>query len=241
MAESLFSKFRTLTVGNMHAFLNAAMAECAPDVLDQRVRDLEEAKGVMERNASDAIGRVASTKAVVKNLQLQIERDTQHIDWLLGDDDTANDKLAEPIANRVTRANKDLLRAKESVVTAQATAESLDTLVRTICARHVELVNRARELRRLDAETKANEQAADTLQQASVMMSDLGTGTASIDDQEQKLLERNASSKARLDRATSGMGASGTGDGVDKAIANIEAQQFIASRKAAIAAKNTAP
>src|SRR5512142_2884877 len=110
---SLWQKIRTLTLGNLHELLDAAIDLNSVAACKQYVRDLEEAKDKMRDQAAAARGRLGQSQAAVATLEHQIATDTEHAQLLLDDDDPSNDGDAQKLMEGVVQ-KQELLETKQA-------------------------------------------------------------------------------------------------------------------------------
>jgi phage shock protein A len=223
---SIWQKIRTLTLGNLHELLDAAIDLNSVAACKQYVRDLEEAKDKMRDQAAAARGRFAQAQAAVATLEHQIETDTEHAQLLLDDDDASNDGDAQKLMEGVVQ-KQELLAAKQSELASnKQVSDALGEAVRKITAKHAEMVNNVRKLEALEQQTKAKEQASEALKAAGKIAS--STDGVSIDSAEQRLRDRAAAADAKFDDAMSDM----SGGSVQESVQAAKAKQLIAQMRA---------
>ena len=232
---SLFSKARTITLGNLHTLLDAALDLNSVGAVKQHVRDLEGAKAQIQGEAAKARGHVASAQGEVNAIELKIKTDEEHIDLILGDDDPTNDRVAEKLQVQVIGYQDELKDKLEQLAVAQKTAEALADATRKICAKHAEMVSTVRRLERMESTAKAKEDAAAALKQAGSAAS--AAGEVSVDNIQQRMHDRSAVADEQFKDA---MGT--VSDSAEETVAQIQAKQMIAARRAKLAAaKNGGP
>lgn len=223
---SLWQKIRTLTLGNLHELLDAAIDLNSVAACKQYVRDLEEAKDKMRDQAAAARGRLGQSQAAVATLEHQIATDTEHAQLLLDDDDPSNDGDAQKLMEGVVQ-KQELLETKQAqLATDKQVSEALGEAVRKITAKHAEMVNNVRRLESLEQQTKAQEQATDALKAAGKIAN--STDGVSVDDVEQRLRDRAAASSEKFKDAMSDM----SGGSVAESVQAAKAKQLIAQMRA---------
>ncbi len=222
----ILSKLRTLTLGNLHELLDAAIDLNSVAACKQHIRDLESAKEKIVDDAAVAKGRVGQVEGDIKATQMKIDTDTEHAQLLLDDDDPSNDGDAQKLMERVV-ANQESLETKQAdLVTAKQTAEALAQAANKIAAKHAEMVRNVRRLEDLERTTKAKEQATAAIKNAAGAAG--AAGEVSIDNIEQRLKDRSVAVDAKF-QATLGT----MGDSVEESVQAAKAKQLIAKMRAA--------
>lgn len=230
MAESLASKVSTLIRGNVHELLDKLIDLNSMAAVKQHVRDLETASEQIDRNAAVAKGRVKQAEGEIAEIQKGIAKDNGKIDLILGDDDDTNDDLALPIQKRVKAAEEEVASKQEDLVTLKKTADALGQASAKLHAKTEEMIKQCKRLADMERTAAAQEQASSALKAAN---SAAAVGSkASIDNVAQKIRDRSAAAGAVFDQQMGEMASSG-----DDAVADIEAKQALAARKAALKAK----
>lgn len=227
---SIWQKIRTLTLGNIHELLDAAIDLNSVAACKQYVRDLEEAKDKMRTEAAAARGRLGQSQAAVTTLEHQIATDTEHAQLLLDDDDASNDADAERLMEGVVTKNELVETKKAQLATDKQVSDALGDAVRKITAKHAEMVNNVRRLEALEAQTKAQEQATAALKQAGKLAN--ATDGVSVDNVEQRLRDRAAASSEQFKDAMSDM----SGGSVQESVTAAKAKKLIAEMRAKKAA-----
>ncbi len=227
---SIWQKIRTLTLGNIHELLDAAIDLNSVAACKQYVRDLEEAKDKMRDQAAAARGRLGQSQAAVATLEHQIATDTEHAQLLLDDDDASNDADAERLMEGVVTKTELLETKKTQLATDKQVSDALGEAVRKITAKHAEMVNNVRRLEALEQQTKAQEQATAALKQAGKLAN--ATDGVSVDNVEQRLRDRAAASSEQFKDAMSDM----SGGSVQESVTAAKAKKLIAEMRAKKAA-----
>mgnify|MGYP001567368789 CR=1 FL=1 len=223
---SILQKLRTLTLGNLHELLDAALDLNSVAACKQYVRDLEEAKDKMRDQAAAARGRLGQSQAQVATLEAQIATDTEHAELLISDDDESNDDDAQRLMEGVIGKQELLATKQTQLATDKQVAEALGEAVRKITAKHAEMVNNVRRLESLEQQTKAQEQATAALKQAGKLAS--SADGVSVDDVEQRLRDRAAASGEKFKDAMADV----SGGSVAESVQAAKAKQLIAKMRA---------
>lgn len=209
---SFVEKVRLVVLGTAHDLLDRAIDMNSPSALRQYTRDLEEA---LERLRSEAAIQAAQVRTLERekgDVQEKLIVREAAVSKLLnaGQRDAAKLKAAE-IVN---------LRSRSEQLTTQVAAQgtvsnNLDQAVAKLEARHSDMLNRVRDLERLDRESKAKEHAADAVRAANRLVD--GGADLSIDAIESHMRERNDVANEKFERA---MGSASTvAEDADKAAA----------------------
>ncbi|HTM68483.1 MAG TPA: PspA/IM30 family protein [Candidatus Binatia bacterium] len=223
---SIWQKIRTLTLGNLHELLDAAIDLNSVAACKQYVRDLEEAKDKMRDEAAAARGRLGQSQAAVATLEHQIETDTEGAQLLLDDGDDSNDGDAQKLMEGVVQKQELLETKKAQLATDKQVADALGDAVRKITSKHAEMVNNVRRLESLEQQTKAQEQATAALKQAGKIAN--STDGVSVDNVEQRLRDRAAASSEKFKDAMADV----SGGSVQESLQSAKAKQLIAQMRA---------
>ena len=223
---SIWDKIRTLTLGNLHQLLDAAIDLNSVAACKQYVRDLEEAKDKMRDQAAAARGRLGQSQAQVATLEHQIETDTEGAQLLLDDGDDSNDADAQKLMEGVVQKTELLTTKQAQLATDKQVSDALGEAVRKITSKHAEMVNNVRRLEALEQQTKAQEQATSALKQAGKLAN--GTDGVSIDNVEQRLRDRAAASGEKFKDAMADV----SGGSVQESLQAAKAKQLIAAMRA---------
>ena len=223
---SIWDKIRTLTLGNLHQLLDAAIDLNSVAACKQYVRDLEEAKDKMRDQAAAARGRLGQSQAQVATLEHQIETDTEGAQLLLDDGDDSNDADAQKLMEGVVQKTELLTTKQAQLPTDKQVSDALGEAVRKITSKHAEMVNNVRRLEALEQQTKAQEQATSALKQAGKLAN--GTDGVSIDNVEQRLRDRAAASGEKFKDAMADV----SGGSVQESLQAAKAKQLIAAMRA---------
>ncbi len=222
----ILSKLRTLTLGNLHELLDAAIDLNSVAACKQYVRDLEEAKDKMRNEAASARGRVGQSESAVTTLEHQIATDTEHAQLLLDDDDPSNDGDAQSLMEGVVQKQELLEGKKAELANNKQVADALGEAVRKITAKHAEMVANVRKLSDLQKQTEAKEQAAAALKAAGKIAN--AADGVSIDSAEQRLRDRAAAVNEQFKDALTDV----SGGSVKESVTSAKAKQLIAEMRA---------
>lgn len=229
----LFSKARTLVMGNLHALLDKAIDLNSVEAVKQHIRDLEEALEDLQDSAATAAGAVRTAQRETQALEAQMRELDRCIEILLSDDDATNDNQALPLQARLDGLTDRLTAKRSEFVAAQTAAAQLGDAAAQLRAKHASMVEQVNTLEAMERGAKAKEQAADAIRAAGRVA---GNGTdASVDNIRERIQRRSDVSDEKFARA---MGDLGAATGKDVALATAAAR--LAERKAALAAKRAA-
>lgn len=193
---SLFSKVRVVTLGALNDLLDKAIDMNSPSALRQHVRDLEQAISQLENEQAAAPGRATTIKRQIKQTNDSIELGIKKIKEYQTNN---NEGAARAKAKEVVELKKQLSTQEASLEVQNKTFADLTRGLDTLKANHSLMVNRIRELERLDRDTKVKEETAKAAKAASQVLS-LGS-EISIDNIEEKMRERNDVANSKFDSA----------------------------------------
>ncbi len=225
IVATVMEKLRTIVLGNVHAFLDAAIDASSIPAIKQNIRDMEEAIETLETEAINAEGEMNVAKEKQTTLQAQADELNTNIDLILGDGDETNDSQAVLLEARLTGVKEALDAANEEVATYKETMDSVDKVVNALKAK---LEVMMRQLGVLEAQEKtsgAKKKAAEAIQ-AAIKLTGAQT---SIDNVAQRVNKKSHIADAKLRRAMGGMESSLD---EDKLLADARAK--IEARKAAL-------
>jgi len=195
----IFQKLRVITLGNLHELLNKTIDLNSPAVLEQYIRDLEDAITSMKNEAATQAGLIRTLEREVGDLQHNIDSETDLVKRILAGSAANKDTASRIHAANVVRMQKELPEKQAQLETQRKTSAAIDDAVAKLDAKHADMVNQARSLRRLDRETKAKEHAAGAMEAAGKIVSDIDG--ASIDDIKGKMQERHDVADVKFERA----------------------------------------
>jgi phage shock protein A len=226
----LFRKARALVLGQTSAILDRVIDLDSVPVVEQYVRDLEEAIKTVTRSAAEAMGQVDGQNRKIAALNEHIDQKKADAKLLFTDDDTDNDKDGETILEHVANCKDELQGFTDELQELEATAEGLAKTKERMKAKHGEMMRRLVNLRRMDRTTKAKERAADAIQAAGSAMS--GADSTSVDNLVERMQSRSDAANAVLNDAMGSMT-----DSTEESVAKARAKQRIAQMKAELLGK----
>lgn len=197
--STFLQKVRLITLGAVHDLLDRKIDMNSPSVLRQYTRDLEDALEKMHNETAIAGGRVRTLKREAGDLESRIASGTSQIQRLLASTDADRENRAREQGSVVVRLQQTLETNKQELVSAVANLSSLETAVANLEAKHRDIVERVRDLERLDRSTKSMEAAADALNQAGRLVQ--SGADVSVDDVQARMRERNDVATEKFTRA----------------------------------------
>lgn len=193
---SFVQKLRVVTLGTVHDLLDRAIDLNSPSALRQYTRDLEDALDKMRNEAAVQAGQVRTFEREKGDLENKIAVGKQTITKL---QETGHPDLARIKATEIVAAQSQLEKTTTDLAGQQKASADIDLALSKVEAKHAEMVNRVRELERLDRDTKSKEQTAGALAAAGRLVS--GGADMSIDDVESRMRQRNDVASEKFSRA----------------------------------------
>lgn len=194
--STFLQKLRTVTLGTAHDLLDKAIDLNSPSALRQYVRDLEDALDRLRNEAAVAAGQIRTMEREKGDYESTITYCTQTAQRYVN---SGKQDLARIEASKVLRAKENLARVTSQLETQHTTSSNLDNAVALLDAKHTDMVQRVRDLERIDRDSKAKEQAAGALSAAGKLVS--GGADISVDDIESKMRARNDVANEKFSRA----------------------------------------
>lgn len=221
----LFQKARVAALSAAHGLLDKVVDMNSIGAVKQYVRDLENAVEDLEDAAAVANGHVRTVKRDADQLRFQIQELNRNIDFILADNNPANDSLAKPLEARLIGLEQRLSSKEEEIAAAEKTAEALNQAVPPLRARYETMVQQVQRLEAMERAAKAKESAVQAMRQAGRLAS--AGADISVDDVSQRIQRRADVADARFQRAMGDMG-----DQVEKDLILAQAEARLAQRKA---------
>lgn len=225
--QSIFSKIRSITLGNLHSLLDFAKSLNTVADYEQYLRDLRTGRDQLDKQAAAGRGRKKFLDQQIATAKARCSEADEQINLLLGDDDPSNDHFANPLQVQYDSIMKQIEAAEAELVTVSQVVSQYDEAVQRIDVRYVEADAKLSTIRLMEQGTNAKEKAAKALDGLDFGSAPDTTGA------EARLAERasvadNALSRS-LDRMSGAIGGATT--------AEAAAAAAIAKRRAAISAK----
>lgn len=193
---SFLAKLRVVTLGNVHDLLDKAIDMNSSSVIRQYTRDLEDALDRMKNEAAVQAGTVRTLQREKVELEGRIKTTEATIRNLM---DSGHQDLARPKAADLVRMRARFGTYDGDIATAVKSSHDIDVAVANLEAKHASMVDRVRELERLDRDTKARNSAATTLAAAGRLVK--GGADISVDDVESRMRRGNDVAQERFSRA----------------------------------------
>lgn len=203
MAESIFSKARTLILGNAHSLIDMAIDKTSVSCLKQHLRDLEKAVEDIDEEDSKHIGDIKTEQEIIAELDARIKEVEENIYLILNDGDDSND--GEAITQGVTLEGLEAEKEERQ--------KTLDDLLETktksqqvlnlLKAKQAEMKRDIIALERSKRTTEASNRSADAISKAAEM---LGKNTSvSVDNIAERIKRDKNIADAKLDKALEGI------------------------------------
>lgn len=223
--ETLRQKARVLSLAWLHQVADAAIDTHSIPVVQQHIRDLEQAISDLREAEAQNAGAIAGLNRQISQLHQQEAILNTQADALLQLNPPRED-LAATVEQRLEEVENNLTPLNNQLEKAQSIQAQYEQAMSAIEAKHRTMMNQLRTLQSLDASASAEDRAAHALHAVS---SALG-GTASIDDITSRIQSRSDIAHARLQQEMGGF--TPQPDPVADVLAQSAMQQRIAARKA---------
>ncbi len=195
----LLAKIRIVALGSAHDLLDKAIDLNSPSALRQYVRDLEDALDKLRNEAAVQAGQVRTMTRELGDLQHNIETETELVKRILAGTSPNKDTIARTKGTAIVGWQKEIPQRQQELEDQKKAATAIDEAVAKLDAKHTQMVQRVRELERIDRQTKAKESAASALSSSGGLVS--GGVDISIDSVEQKMRARKDVADEKFDRA----------------------------------------
>lgn len=224
----LFQKARVAALSTAHSLLDKIVDMNSIGAVKQHVRDLENALEDLEDAAAIAAGHVRTVQRDADQVRFQIKELNQNIDFILSDNNPANDHLARPLEARLIGLEQRASTKDDEIVTGQKSAQALSEAVSALRARYQNMAEQLHRLEAMDKGAKAKESAVEAMRQAGRLAS--AGGNVSIDAVADRIQRRADVADAKFERALGDMSGQ-----VEKDVVLAQAEARLAQRKARLA------
>jgi len=223
--ETLRQKARVLSLAWLHQIADAAIDTHSIPVVQQHIRDLEQAMSDLREAQTQNAGAIAGLNRQISQLHQQEAVLNTQADALLQLNPPRED-LAATVEQRLEEVETNLTPLNNQLEKAQAIQAQYEQAMSAIDAKHTTMMRQLSTLQSLDTSASAEDRAAQALHAVS---SALG-GTASIDDITARIQSRSDVAHARLQQEMGGF--TPQSDPVADVLAQSAMQQRLAARKA---------
>lgn len=195
----IFSKLRVIALGDIHSLLDKAIDMNSVPVLEQYVRDIETALDQLRNQAAVQAGGIRTLDREIGDIQHNIETQTDLVKKIMAGTSPNKETLARAKGTQIVQWQKDLPERQAQLELQRKNSAQIDSAVAALDLKHTTMVNQVRNLRRMDATTKAQEHAAASLNQAGHLVS--GANGVNVDDLQHKMQERSDVANEKFTRA----------------------------------------
>jgi phage shock protein A len=223
--ETLRQKARVLSLAWLHQIADAAIDTHSIPVVQQHIRDLEQAMSDLREAQAQNAGAIVGLIRQISQLHQQEAMLNTQADALLQLNPPRED-LAATVEQRLEEVENNLTPLNNQLEKAQAIQAQYEQAMSAIDAKHTTMMRQLSTLQSLDTSASAEDRAAQALHAVS---SALG-GTASIDDITARIQSRSDVAHARLQQEMGGF--TPQSDPVADVLAQSAMQQRLAARKA---------
>jgi phage shock protein A len=227
----LFQKARIAALSTAHALLDKIVDMNSIGAVKQYVRDLENSLDDLEDAAATATGHLRTVQRDSIQVQSQVKELNRNINFILSDNNPANDHLAKPLEARLIGLEQRFTSKNEEIDSSQKTAQALNEAVSTLQTRYQSMVEQLQRLEAMDTAAKAKENAVQAMRSAGRITA-AGT-TVSVDAVADRIQRRSDVADAKFEQAMGEMS-----DQVEKDVVLAQAEARLAERKARLALPN---
>ena len=223
--ETLRQKARVLSLAWLHQVADAAIDTHSIPVVQQHIRDLEQAMSDLREAQAQNAGAIAGLNRQIGQLHQQEAVLNTQADALLQLNPPRED-LASTVEQRLEEVENSLTPLNNQLEKSQAIQAQYEQAMSALDAKHTSMMRQLSTLQSLDTSASAEDRAARALHSVS---SALG-GTASIDDITARIQSRSDVAHARLQQEMGGF--TPQPDPVADVLAQSAMQQRLAARRA---------
>ncbi len=224
----LFAKARIAALSSAHALLDKVIDLNSIGAVKQYIRDLESALDDLEDAAATATGHLRTVQRDAVQLQSQTKELNQNIDFILSDNNPANDHLAKPLEARLIGLEQRYKSKDEEIAAAQKTAQALNEACSALQTKYQGMVEQLQRLEAMDTAARAKENAVQAMRNAGRISS--AAGSVSIDAVSDRIQRRADIADAKFEQAMGEMSGQ-----VEKDVVLAQAEARLLQRKARLA------
>lgn len=221
----LFQKARIAALSSAHALLDKIVDMNSIGAVKQYIRDLESSLEDLEDASATAAGHLRTIQRDSIQLDSHIKELNRNIDFILGDNNPANDHLAKPLEARLIGLEERTRSKNEEIAAGQKTSQALSEAVSTLQAKYQTMVEQLQRLEAMDRAAKAKEGAAEAMRSMGRITS--AGGRVSVDAIAERIQRRSDVADAKFEQAMGEMS-----DQVEKDVVLAQAEARLEQRKA---------
>lgn len=211
--SSILQKLRTITLSNVHSFLDAAKGLNSIGEFEQYIRDIEKARNMLDDQAAASRSDVDTLPLDIATMESKCDEANTNIEILLGDDDESNDYLAGPLEAKLMQLEGQIEAKSTQLQNAQIELSKYQDAVSKLDITLTTAKGKLAVLRDLN-------QAAKGKARANKALSGISIGEMpDMDNVEQRLRRQAAVDGNALDRTLKQVSGSSTGGAVEATIA----------------------
>lgn len=224
----LFQKARVAALSSAHSLLDKIIDLNSIGAVKQYVRDLENALEDLEDAAATAAGHLRTVQRDAIQLRSQAKELNQNIDFIISDDNPANDHLARPLEARLIGLEQRIKGKDEEMTEGQKSSLALNQAVSALQAKYHSMIEQMQRLEAMDAAARAKESAVEAMRNAGRISST--AGNVSIDAVADRIQRRSDVADAKFEQAMGEMSSQ-----VEKDVVLAQAEARLEQRKARLA------
>jgi phage shock protein A len=224
----LFQKARVAALSSAHALLDKIIDLNSVGAVKQYVRDLENALEDLEDAAATEAGHLRTVQRDSVQIQSQMKELNQNIDFILSDNNPANDHLAKPLEARLIGLEQRNSAKNEEMQSTQKSSQALGEAVSTLQVKYQSMVEQLQRLEAMDTAAKAKENAVEAMRNVGRITS--AGGNVSVDAVADRIQRRSDVADAKFEQAMGEMSGQ-----LEKDVVLAQAEARLEQRKARLA------
>jgi len=230
----LFQKARIAALSSAHSLLDKIIDLNSIGAVKQYIRDLESALEDLQDAAATESGHLRTVQRDSIQLQSQIKELNQNIDFILSDNNPANDHLAKPLEARLIGLEQRMNAKNEEFASTQKSSQALNEAVSNLQAKYQSMVEQLQRLEAMDTAAKAKERAVEAMRNVGRVSS--AAGSVSVDAVADRIQRRSDIADAKFEQAMGEMSGQ-----VEKDVVLAQAESRLEQRKARLALSSPEP
>lgn len=199
----IFAKLRVIALGNIHSLLDEQIDMNSIPVLEQYIRDIEQALDGMRNEAAVQAGGIRTFQREIGDMQHRIETETELVKKIMAGSAPNKETVARSKSAQILQWQKELPDMQAQFQQLQTNSAEADKAVAALDAKHAQMINQLRSLKRTDAMAKAQEHSAAALTSASKLVN--GVNGMNVDDLQARIQGRAHVAQEKFERAMGGI------------------------------------
>jgi phage shock protein A len=230
----LFQKARVAALSAAHSLLDKVIDLNSIGAVKQYVRDLENALEDLQDAAATEAGHLRTVQRDSIQIQSQMQELNRNIDFILSDNNPANDHLAKPLEARLIGLEQRNSSKTEEIASTQKSSQALNEAVSSLQTKYQNMLEQLQRLSAMDTAARAKEHAVEAMRNAGRIAS--GGGAVSVDDIADRIQRRSDVADAKFEQAMGEMSGQ-----LEKDVVMAQAEARLEQRKARLALPGPPP